>query len=113
MTRSVTDYLGSLQTVFFEQVAYLSSYHLTYEVDPLSQNVEDLSGHFLIYAHFQGRKMPFSELLALLDQRIESQQLLIQDEDRLIFEEILVNTIGKKIRQRIQASQRWVEKMSR
>ncbi len=113
LTRSVTDYLGSLQTVFFEQVAYLSSYHLTYEVDPLSQNVEDLSGHFLIYAHFQGRKMPFSELLAILDQRIESQQLLIQDEDRLIFEEILVNTIGKKIRQRIQASQRWVEKMSR
>ena len=39
------------------------------------------------------------------------QELLIVDEDRHIFEDILVNTISKKIRERIHASRQWVDKI--
>lgn len=113
LTKTVSDYLANLQSVFFEQTAYLSQYHLTHEVDVLDCDLEDVQGHFLIKANNQGKKIPFTDLLTILQDRIESQKLLIMQEDRHIFEEILVNTIGEKIRNRIQASKRWVDKMER
>ena len=36
----------------------------------------------------------------------------MSDKDRELFEDILANTISKKIRGKIQASKRWVEKMN-
>ncbi|MCD7808125.1 MAG: TIGR02680 family protein [Erysipelotrichaceae bacterium] len=109
--RHVTDYFTSLQNVFFEQAAYLSEYHLMHEIDELTYNVDDLSGHFIIKANHQGKRIPFHQLIQILNDNIESQQLLVQKKDREIFEEILLNTIGKKIRTHIQSSKRWVEKM--
>ena len=113
ITKSVNEYATSLQGVFFEQASYLSQYHLTHEVDELCHEADDVNGHFIIKATYLGKKIPFKELLNILQERIESQKMLIQEEDRHIFEEILVNTIGKKIRDRIQASRRWVDKMER
>lgn len=113
LNKPISEYLTSLQSVFFEQASYLSQYHLTYEVDALTHEQEDVSGHFVIHANHQSKKIPFLELLIILQERIESQRLLIMKEDRMIFEEILANTIGKKIRQRIQTSRRWVDKMER
>jgi uncharacterized protein (TIGR02680 family) len=112
-TKSISEYQGILQGVFFENVAYLSQYHLTHQVDELCIEKDDVNGHFMIFASPVGKKIPFIELLEILKQRIETQKLLIVEEDRHIFEEILVNTIGRKIRNRIQASKRWVEKMER
>ena len=42
----------------------------------------------------------------------EVQRRLLSDKDRELFEDILANTISKKIRGKIQASKRWVEKMN-
>ncbi len=109
--RHINDYFSSLQNVFFEQAAYLSEYHLMHEIDELTYEVDDVSGHFIIKANHQGKRIPFHQLIQILNDNIESQQLLVQKKDREIFEEILLNTIGKKIRTRIQASKRWVEKM--
>lgn len=113
INKPVNEYATSLQGVFFEQASYLSQYHLTHEVDELCHEADDVTGHFIIKATYLGKKIPFIELLNILQERIESQKMLIQEEDRHIFEEILVNTIGKKIRDRIQASRRWVDKMER
>lgn len=113
ITRSVSEYLGSLQTIFFEQVPYLSQFRLEHDVDGLCHELEDIQGHFIIKANPQGRKIPLYDLLVILQEKIDSQNLLIMQEDRRIFEDILVNTIGKKIRTRIQASKRWVEKIER
>ena len=113
INKSVNEYATSLQGVFFEQASYLSQYHLTHEIDELCHEADDVTGHFIIKATYLGKKIPFIELLNILQERIESQKMLIQEEDRHIFEEILVNTIGKKIRDRIQSSRRWVDKMER
>ncbi|MCD7950112.1 MAG: hypothetical protein LUG12_07635 [Erysipelotrichaceae bacterium] len=82
-----------------------------HEVDELAYGVDDLSGHFIIKANHQGKRIPFHQLIQILNDNIESQELLVQKKDREIFEEILLNTIGKKIRTHIQSSKRWVEKM--
>ena len=113
INKPVNEYATSLQGVFFEQASYLSQYHLTHEVNELCHEADDVTAHFIIKATYLGKKIPFIELLNILQERIESQKMLIQEEDRHIFEEILVNTIGKKIRDRIQASRRWVDKMER
>lgn len=113
INKSVSEYLSSLQSVFFEQVPYLSQFRLEHDVDPLHCILEDVHPHFIIKATHLGKKIPFYDLLSILQERIDSQKLLIMDQDRKIFEDILVNTIGKKIRSRIQSSKRWVDKMER
>ena len=113
MNKSVSEYFGSLQSIFFEQASYLTQFRLEHGMDDLSYSLDDVQAHFIIKANHLGKKIPFHDLLTILQERIDSQKLLIMDQDRKIFEDILVNTIGKKIRNRIQASKRWVDKMER
>ena len=113
LKKTITEYQVALQKVFFDQSIHLVEYRPTNEFDELVHQKEDVSGHLLIKASRQGKKMPFGQLAGILEENIETQQLLINDKDREIFEDILVNTIGKKIRYRIQSSRRWVDKMER
>ncbi len=111
--KSLSEYFGSLQSIFFEQASYLTQFRLEHGMDNLSYALDDVQAHFIIKANYLGKKIPFYDLLMILQESIDSQRLLIMDQDRKIFEDILVNTIGKKIRNRIQASKRWVDKMER
>ena len=47
-----------------------------------------------------------------MNEDAEVLKRLLSDRDRELFEDILANTISKKIRGKIQASKRWVEKMN-
>ena len=109
--KTIADYQTQLQRIFFEQSQYLSQYNVVQENYDLCHDVEDISSRLILKAIHLGKKISFPDLLDVLSQNIEMQELLIVDEDRRIFEEILVNTIGKKIRDRIQESRRWVEKI--
>lgn len=109
--KSISDYQNQLQHVYFEQIAYLSQYNVVQENVELCHEVEDISNRLILKAIHQGKKVSFLELIEVLKTNIDMQEMLIQEEDRHIFEEILVNTIGKKIRERIQVSRRWVEKI--
>lgn len=111
--KKISDYLTALQSVFYENVQYLAQFHLIHEVKELKYDLQDVNSHFLIHANYGGKKIPFLELTSILKKNIEMQNLLIQEEDRHIFEEILVGTIGKKIRERIQMSKKWVGKIER
>ena len=54
----------------------------------------------------------FKELIAKLREDAEDQKRLLSDKERELFEDILANTISKKIRAKIHSSNRWVEKMN-
>ena len=109
--KNIADYQDQLQRVYFEQNPYLNQYNIVQEKADLCHEVEDLPSRLLLKATSQGKRIAFLELIDILKENIEMQELLIVDEDRHIFEEILVNTIGKKIRERIQVSRQWVEKI--
>ena len=47
-----------------------------------------------------------------IDQSIEQNEKLLLEEDRHLFEDILINTVGKKIRARIYHSERWIGKIN-
>ena len=109
--KNINEYQTQLQHVYFEQNPYLNQYNIVQEKAELCHEVEDISTRLLLKATSQGKRISFLELMDILKQNIEMQELLIVDEDRHIFEEILVNTIGKKIRERIQTSRQWVDKI--
>lgn len=77
----------------------------------MCHQVDGLSSRILLKATNLGQRISFNDLLDILKNNIEVQELLIVDKDRHIFEEILVNTIGKRIRDRIAQSKQWVEKI--
>lgn len=64
-------------------------------------------------ARYRGSRIPFQKLSGILDEELESLRQLIKQTDRELFEDILSNTMSRKIRSRINSAQSWVENMNR
>ena len=65
-----------------------------------------------IVARYQGTDVSFASLISHLDEDISELENLIKDGDRELFEDILANTISRKIRGKINSSNMWVQKMN-
>ncbi len=65
-----------------------------------------------ITAMYQGIKVNIIELSQKLENDIEENKDLISKQDRHLFEDILLNTVGEKIRNRINSSNEWVSKIN-
>ncbi len=61
---------------------------------------------------YQGIKLNLIELYDKLESDIEDNKDLISKQDRHLFEDILLNTVGEKIRKRIESSNEWVLKIN-
>lgn len=93
------EYQPTLQSIFEE---------LDEETDVLQISMKRID----IRCQYRGVNLRFGELLKRLYEDREVLQKLLTDKDKELFEDILANTISKKIRMRIQASRRWVKKMN-
>lgn len=116
-SQSMEDLNGRVQEVFHENKGYLSEHRITIqtvfeelkeECDLLSVKITRLD----IRAKYRGMAVSFSELLEKLRADAEMQERLLSDKDKELFEDILANTISKKIRAKIHASKRWVKNMN-
>ncbi|OGO86638.1 MAG: TIGR02680 family protein [Clostridiales bacterium GWE2_32_10] len=65
-----------------------------------------------ITAQIQGRKVNVYILKKNIENDIEQNKNTLKESDRELFEDILANTIAKKIRAKIYHSKNWVEKMN-
>lgn len=115
--RKQTDLLGSLQESYHQNRGYLLDYQLTiqslFEESGAEGDVFEASTRRIdIAAKYRGTNVRFKELLERLREDAEEQKRLLSDRDRELFEDILANTVSKKIRAKIHASMRWVEKMN-
>lgn len=115
--RKQSDLLGSLQEEYHKNRGQLLEYQIT--LRSLFENLdEDTSFTEMsmkridISAKYRGITVKFKELITVMEEDMQMQERLLSDKDRELFEDILANTISKKIRARIQASKRWVEKMN-
>lgn len=100
---------SDLHTSFHSHRGNLQEYNITI----LSLFQEDAEQARLdISARYKGQKVKFSALVQHLQEDIEQQKLLLEESDRILIEDILVNTISKKIRNHIQSSQQWVRDMN-
>lgn len=111
------DVVRDLNRVYFENRGFLTEYQLTQnelfaESDGEQKPDEYLAKRLDITARYQGVKVSFSSLLLYLDEDISELESLIKDGDRELFEDILANTVSRKIRGKINASNAWVKKMN-
>lgn len=67
---------------------------------------------FDVRAIYQGRKLTLYELSNTLANAIEENHMIMTEQDRHLFEEILLKTIGNKIKERIISSQDWVKNIN-
>lgn len=106
-----------LQGAFHENKGYLLHYQLTMQTMFADEEEEELNPAVSmrrtdIVAKYRGMNVKFKELVGKLREDAEEQKHLLSDKERELFEDILANTISKKIRAKIHASNRWVEKMN-
>jgi len=60
-----------------------------------------------------GKKVGLKDLSNYIEETMEETKNLVDDEDRHLFEEILIGAVGRKIRERIYAAKSWVESMNK
>ncbi|NLT48132.1 MAG: TIGR02680 family protein [Clostridiales bacterium] len=115
------DLHGALQGKYYENRPELVEYSLALtEIFVEQQEEDDFALEELpsfkrtdIVGKFRGKQIKFHELLRKLEEDIQEQEHLLGERDRELFEEILANTISKKIRSRIYNSENWVKKMNK
>lgn len=115
--------LEALQTVFHEKTGLLAEYHLKlYNLSSeYLENISDRTGidEYGIHGYradiktkYKGISLSFKELTKKLSEDLEALGKILSEKDRELFEDILSNTISKKIRAKIYESKRWVDKMN-
>lgn len=135
--RKQSDFLGNVQEAYHQNRGALLEYNLTmvslfeesdlsdtdsFGTSPVNRDSSAMGAGWKdfgismkridIRAKYRGVSVRFKELIEKLEVDMEEQSRLLDDKDRELFEDILANTISKKIRARIQASKRWVDRMN-
>ena len=109
--------ISSLNQVYFENKVFLTDYQLTQnelfsELDGYDRPDGYTAKRMDLTARYQGVGVSFASLMKHLEEDINELENLIKDGDRELFEDILANTVSRKIRGRINSSNMWVQKMN-
>ena len=110
-----------LQQVYHEKKGILSEYQLMIQNDIFGElvNTESVNlgqeqiTRIDMKAKYRGVEITFLKLVSKLHEDAEELGNILSEKDRELFEDILSNTISKKIRLKIQESNRWVSDMNR
>ena len=62
---------------------------------------------------WMGNRIPIGEYAIRVEEQIEETQMLIREKDRELFENILSDTVSRKLSDRISESRAWIRDMSR
>ncbi len=93
----------------------LNNYNLTsvtlFEKDS-DEEIFKEAKRFDIEAMYQGKKMNIYALKKALEEAILENHEIISEQDRKLFEEILLKTVGGTIRDRIYSSKAWVREIN-
>lgn len=76
---------------------------------------EDPANGRLLVVFLRDRQNPISPgmLLAELKRAEEEQRLLLSEKDRELYEEVLIHSVGRAIKQKIARAEHWVSEMNR
>lgn len=119
--RSSMELSSLLQQKFYENISELVDFNLTirsvfgsgeysnYEKGTVEPDFKRLS----IFAKYKGREVSYDILRQGIAGDVEIQKNLVKESDRALFEDVLANTVSKKIRYKIYKSETWVNKMNR
>ena len=100
-----------LQAQFQNHRIVLQDYSPSYR-SVLPEELADIPGRLELLARIQGRRAGFQELVDYIGGAIAELQQLIQEQERTLFEAIMINSITKTIRRHIRTSREWVQRMN-
>lgn len=86
------------------------------EDDGLAADLEKLrekSQRQIITLDYDGRRQNPYQLQQALLKQIEEQKNILSDKDKELYEEVIMNSIGRIISRRIRSAQQWVEEMNK
>lgn len=104
---SSEEYLNIVFKVFGDEKNYLSQYNT--EIVPLNNRK---GSRIYIISKIDQQQLDFKHFRDFITYTLEDQINILKEEDRKIFQDILTNTIGKKISSKISFSENWVKKMN-
>ena len=76
------------------------------------QELRDRSGRVLFLVETEGRQESPYEQRNWLRQHLEEQRNLLSEQDKRIYQEIIMNSIGRTISDRIYGAEAWIRKMN-
>ena len=115
--------------VFFEQQGNLMEYRMTDHMTRvpdlpevtaeewtddqqiLLDNWKNNASRRIIQLDFQGKRLSPYYVQQMVEEDRSRQQTLLNDQDRQLYEEILFDSVGKKLRSRIYRAQQWTKQM--
>lgn len=106
---SYNHYSLELNDYSFRNITLFNDYDTT--IDNLKKIYED-NTRADVTSMYQGVKLNIIELSKRIESDIIENKDLISKQDRHLFEDILLNTVGEKIRNRINSSYEWVSKIN-
>lgn len=107
-----------LQNVIYEHKSDLVDFGITVNY-LFSREQEELTGsdlkvrRYQITAKLDGQQVSIYQLVEWLAKEIELYQQLLQETDRRLFEEIIMQTVGQKIRAKIYRAEQWVKNINK
>ncbi len=112
--RSVTDVVSNMDRIFHGHNGSLAAYG-TFMEECFGEDAGEASvlrKRHRILSYVQGKPVYFEEFYKLIREKIEETELLIRQKDRELFENILSDTLSRKLNARIAESRRWIQDMS-
>jgi uncharacterized protein (TIGR02680 family) len=106
--------VASLYKAYQQHNSNLTSYGTSLEeCFDEARDSRELRKRQVIVSTWQGRKLQLEEFYKILKESIDSTELLIQEKDRTLFEDILADTLSRKLSNRIAESRNWIADMSK
>ncbi|GAU77735.1 TIGR02680 family protein [Fusibacter sp. 3D3] len=116
--KTVLMYTDLLKERFIKESGELAEYHLKLNYlfrELCDESCSDDDITHIERADFigkvQGKTMKFNELSNWIEGQIIEQSSLLSEQDRALFEEILINSVSRQISAKIYHSEKWVKKI--
>lgn len=117
---TVTDYRDRLNKRFHEEQGVLVEFNMKMTAlfkeipfDEVSNEDRLRIERINITTRKQGKIVTFTESMKLVQQEMDINQHLLNEKDRELFEEILINSVSRKISSKIYHSERWVKEIDK
>ncbi|WP_299088786.1 TIGR02680 family protein [uncultured Metabacillus sp.] len=119
-----------LTKVFFNEQLHLTEYRMfeyTEEAErpdwfsiergdyyePFKNEWNQLRGRRIIQMEYHGQRVSPYYVLKSLEKELEDQKGWLDEQDRQLYEDIIVNTVGIILRNRIHRAEKWVREMNK
>lgn len=116
--KTIVELTNNLKERVIRETGELAEYHLKMVYlfkEIVDESVADDDRNYIertdLSAKVQGKNMKFYDLAKWIDEQIVEQSSLLSEQDRALFEEILINSVSRKISGKIYQSERWVKKI--